>query len=113
MRGRDDRVLDPGCGSGTFLIYAYRRLSELKLRRRSRRVPADVHEQILRQLWGIDVNEFPAHLTAVNLAMRNPLAESKEMNVFVADFFDVLPGQPRILPYKREGMRGEREKGDC
>jgi type I restriction-modification system DNA methylase subunit len=30
VRSGDDVVLDPGCGSGTFLVKAYRRLAELK-----------------------------------------------------------------------------------
>jgi len=83
VRTPDDKVLDPGCGSGTFLVEAYKRLAELKLKRsfsKVRFVPRDVHEQILSQLVGVDINDFPAHLTAVNLAMRNPKAPSTKLN---------------------------------
>ena len=55
VRSPDDKVLDPGCGSGTFLVEAYKRLAELKLKKpysRIKHVPEDVHRQILRQLYG-------------------------------------------------------------
>ena len=111
VRTPDDRVLDPGCGSGTFLVEAYKRLAELKLKRgfeEVRYVSEDIHRQILGQLVGIDINEFPAHLTAMNLAMRNPKAPSTATNVIVEDFFNVLPGQKRLVPYTRKGV-GEDE----
>jgi type I restriction-modification system DNA methylase subunit len=92
VRSPDDKVLDPGCGSGTFLVEAYKRLAELKLRKpynEIRYVPVDVHRQILRQLYAIDINEFPAHLTAMNLAMKNVRVPSPETNVFVRDYFTI------------------------
>ncbi|MEM4431106.1 MAG: N-6 DNA methylase, partial [Thermofilaceae archaeon] len=95
IRSPDDRVLDPGCGSGTFLVEAYKRLAELKLGRKFsevKYVPRDVHKQILSQLYGIDINEFPAHLTAMNLAMRNPREPCSITNVIVEDFFAIIPG---------------------
>ncbi|MGC8988405.1 restriction endonuclease subunit M, partial [Infirmifilum sp.] len=102
VRSPDDKILDPGCGSGTFLVEAYRKLAELKLRRRFNEighVPEDVHRQILDQLYGVDINEFPAHLTAVNLAMKNPRAPSTNMNVFVKDYFTMRPNQQLLAPY--------------
>jgi len=112
VRSPDDRVLDPGCGSGTFLVEAYRRLAELKLKRPFRDVKyvrSDVHRQILDQLVGVDVNEFPAHLTAVNLAMRDPRVPSSNIRVVVADFFLVKPGQERLVGYRVKTAEGERE----
>jgi hypothetical protein len=81
VRSPDDKVLDPGCGSGTFLVEAYKRLAELKLKRsfgEIKHVPGDVHRQILRQLYAIDIDEFPAHLTTMNLAMKNVRVPSPE-----------------------------------
>ena len=103
IRSPDDVILDPGCGSGTFLIQAYKRLYELKTGRKLEEVKyakEEVHEKILEQLYGIDINEFPAHLTAMNLAMRNPRAPSTKMNVIVADFFSIEPCQEVLLPYR-------------
>jgi hypothetical protein len=105
-------VLDPGCGSGTFLVEAYKRLAELKLKRsfgEIKHVPSDVHKQILGQLYAIDINEFPAHLTVMNLAMKNVRVPSPETNIFVRDYFTVIPGHKLIAPYRVRTPEGERE----
>jgi type I restriction-modification system DNA methylase subunit len=112
VRSPDDKVLDPGCGSGTFLVEAYKRLAELKLKKpfkEIKHVPGDVHRQILRQLYAIDINEFPAHLTAMNLAMKNVRVPSPETNIFVKDYFTVIPGHKLIAPYRVRTPEGERE----
>lgn len=110
VRSPDDKVLDPGCGSGTFLIEAYKRLAELKLKRPYEsigRVSEDVHREILSQLFGVDINEFPAHLTAINLAMRNPRAPSSITQVIAEDFFTIQPGYRLLAPHKVMTSRGE------
>jgi len=112
VRSPDDRVLDPGCGSGTFLVEAYKRLAELKLKRsfhELKYVPRDVHKQILDQLYGADINEFPAHLTTMNLAMRNPKAPSTNTNVFPEDYFTITPGKKLLAPYKTKTPKGEKQ----
>jgi type I restriction-modification system DNA methylase subunit len=114
IRSPDDKVLDPGCGSGTFLVEAYKRLAELKLKKpysRIKHVPEDVHRQILRQLYGVDINEFPAHLTAMNLAMKNARAPSPEIYVFVRDYFTIMPGQHVLAPYRVKTPEGEKQVG--
>jgi type I restriction-modification system DNA methylase subunit len=112
VRSPDDKVLDPGCGSGTFLVETYKRLAELKLKRsfkEIKHVPKDVHEQILSQLYGIDINEFPAHLTAMNLAMKNVRMPSPSLNVFKRDYFTILPGHKTVAPYEIKTPKGEKK----
>ena len=112
VRSPDDKVLDPGCGSGTFLVEAYKRLAELKLKKpfsQIKHVPEDVHRQILRQLYGVDINEFPAHLTAMNLAMKNVRAPSTETYIFVRDYLTITPGQRVLTPFKIKTPEGERQ----
>jgi len=112
VRGPDDKVLDPGCGSGTFLVEAYKRLAELKLRKPFsdvKHVPGDVHKQILGQLYAIDINEFPAHLTAMNLSMKNVRVPSPTLNIFVRDYFTIRPGFKELAPYKAKTPEGEKE----
>lgn len=112
IRSPDDKVLDPGCGSGTFLVEAYKRLVELKLKKpysEIKHIPEHIHKQILDQLVGIDINEFAAHLTAINLAMRNPRVPSTNIKVIVEDFFNIKPGQSRWLPYKIRTAEGEKQ----
>ncbi|MFP3144912.1 MAG: N-6 DNA methylase, partial [Caldisphaera sp.] len=101
VRNPEDKVLDPGCGSGTFLIEAYSRLCELKTGKTisEGRPSKEVHEAILNQLYGIDINPFPLQLTAMNLAMRNARNPSSNMNLVHQDFFTILPGQQVLAPY--------------
>lgn len=87
VRDADDTVLDPACGSGGFLVGAYDRLDALG---------ADDHHTILDQLYGIDVNRFPAHLSAINLAVRDLTTQTNDTNVEVQDFFRVDPEQGRL-----------------
>jgi hypothetical protein len=61
----NDSVLDPACGSGGFLVSAYHRKQELLPELKGS------HGVILDQLYGIDINRFPAHLTDINLAIQD------------------------------------------
>jgi len=104
VRSADDKVLDPGCGSGTFLVKAYRRLLELK----SYREPTErAHKEILRQLYAFDINPFPLHLTALNLASRYIRAPSTEVNTIHSDFFKVEAEQKLVTPYVVKTPKGE------
>jgi len=105
IRSPDDLILDPGCGSGGFLSATYRVLLKLKTGKDVLPAPREVHEGILRQLYGIDINPFPVHLTAVNLSMRNVRAPSTDMNVFIDDFFRAKPGKTYFVRVKTP--RGE------
>jgi type I restriction-modification system DNA methylase subunit len=112
VRKPTDVVLDPGCGSGTFLIETYSRLYGLKTGKsiRESRPSKEVHEAILNQLYGVDINPFPLHLTAVNLAMRNVRNPSSNMNLVHQDFFTILPGQQVLAPYTTVTVRGIRPR---
>jgi type I restriction-modification system DNA methylase subunit len=104
-------VLGPGCGSGTFEVEAYWLLSYLKTGRK-RGVPpgSDVHKSILKQIYALDINPFPAQLTAMNLAMKNVRAPTTEANIITADFFSIIPGQRLIAPYPVMTPSGPRHK---
>ncbi len=91
IKNPNDTVIDPGCGSGSFLVKAYNKLKELKLKKNPLRQPWELHEDILDQLWGIDINQFPAHLASINLAVRNLDVLSRNIQIVVSDFFKVNP----------------------
>jgi methylase of polypeptide subunit release factors len=112
VRKPTDVVLDPGCGSGTFLIEAYSRLYELKTGKtlREGRPSRGVHEAILNQLYGVDINPFPLHLTAVNLAMRNVRSPSSNMNIIHEDFFAILPERRALASYTTVTINGVRPR---
>ena len=51
-------VLDPGCGSGTFLMRTYDYLREKTGRS---------HGELLSNVWGFDISAFATELAAINL----------------------------------------------
>jgi len=104
VRNADDTILDPGCGSGTFLIKAYGRLLELK---RYKAPTERVHKEILSQLYAFDINPFPLHLTALNLASRYIRAPSTEVNTIHSDFFRISSVQKFATPYVVKTPAGE------
>jgi type I restriction-modification system DNA methylase subunit len=94
------RILGPGCGSGTFEVEAYWILSQLKTGRRRGIPPGkEVHKNILKQIYAIDINPFPTQLTAMNLAMKNVRAPTTEANIVTADFFSIIPKQRVVAPH--------------
>ena len=96
-------VLDPACGSGGFLVKAYHRLSELQ----SRHVEPS-HEEILSQINGVDINRFPAHLSAINLAVQNITKRTNIVRIEIADFFNIKHGHTR---FARKGVNSKGEEG--
>ncbi|MEM3366281.1 MAG: N-6 DNA methylase [Candidatus Methanomethyliaceae archaeon] len=105
------KVLDPACGSGSFLVKAYHRLRELN------RIPRDLsgplgetfHKQLLDQIYGVDINQFPAHLSVINLAIQNPRARIDTVNVIVKDFFDLKPRQETLTGFESMDTEGKRQ----
>ncbi|WP_276253583.1 restriction endonuclease subunit M [Halomontanus rarus] len=83
-------VLDPACGSGGFLVSAYNRKRELFPKERGS------HDVILDQMMGVDINRFPAHLSAINLALQELSEHTENVNVEVSDFFNVRPDTQRF-----------------
>ncbi|RJT04760.1 N-6 DNA methylase [Halococcus sp. IIIV-5B] len=82
-----DYVFDPACGSGGFLISAYHRLDEMD---------GFDHADILSQIGGVDINRFPAHLSAINLTVQDLESYTNEVNIEVSDFFDTRPNDTRL-----------------
>ena len=85
VQDASDKVLDPACGSGGFPVSAYHRKRDLLAE------PAGSHERLLEEIYGIDINRFPAHLTAINLAIQELAAHTENVQIRVNDFFSVLP----------------------
>ncbi|MBN2030653.1 SAM-dependent DNA methyltransferase [bacterium] len=79
----DDTIFDPACGTGTFLVRAYK---QKKLRN-----PQLGHEKILKDLWGGDIAKFPVSLATVNLSIRDLGAEKNYPGIFQKDFFQLHP----------------------
>lgn len=89
VRSREDFVLDPTCGSGTFLVRAYDRLKFFGERD---------HRKLLSQLWGIDIAHFPAELATINLYRQDLSDYYNFPRIDARDFFEVEPGQVFRFP---------------
>lgn len=91
----DDVVLDPTCGTGTFLIRIYDRLCS--------RLGVHDHRQLLGQLWGIDIAPFPAELATINLFRQRIGDPGNYPRVLNEDFFEIVPdGRYRFPPLKAQ-----------
>jgi methylase of polypeptide subunit release factors len=86
IRRATDAVLDPACGSGSFLVRAYYRKRYLDRRR--------AHADQLAELFGCDIALYPAHLATLNLAAREINDEANYPRIARRDFFDTVPDQP-------------------
>ena len=83
VRSKSDYVLDPTCGSGTFLLRAYDRLNFFGERD---------HTRLLDQLWGVDIAHFPAELATINLYRQNLADYANFPRIVRKDFFEIQPG---------------------
>lgn len=100
VKSSDDLVMDLACGSGTLLVSAYKRKAELL----GSKVTKDVHKRFVeRELTGIDIMPFSAHLAAVNLALRQPLFDTDNVNVAIEDSTLHKPGD--VIPAVRETLK--------
>ena len=89
IRNADDRVLDPACGGGTFLVRAYYRKRQLA------GITEDTpttHERMLDEIFGVDIAAFPAQLSTINLAVRHLSDQGNYPLVAKANFFDAQAG---------------------
>ena len=103
IRDPDDRVLDPACGGGTFLVRAYSRKRTLA---QSSSGPPLSHERLLDDIFGIDVAAFPAQLSTINLAVRHLSDEGNYPRVAKASFFDAQAGIPLYdIPLTGDSVR--------
>ncbi|HKZ90346.1 MAG TPA: N-6 DNA methylase [Thermoplasmata archaeon] len=105
VEAADSTVIDPACGSGTLLVAAYRRKRELN----AGRIPeAELHRTFVeRDLTGIDVMAFVAHLAAVHLALQEPLEDTNQVRIGVEDSTTKKPGESIDATTKviRDGFR--------
>ena len=92
-----EKVMDPACGGGTFLVRAYARKHEQEPRR--------AHGELLRDLFGVDVDEFATHLTTINLATRDLIDAENYPQIVRSDFFDLKPDKAFMsLPIHSKGL---------
>jgi methylase of polypeptide subunit release factors len=101
IRKGEDKVLDPACGSGSFLVRAYHRKAHLD--------PSRAHQERIAEIFGSDISLFAAHLSTLNLAARDINDEENYPRIARRNFFEVRDDKPFCqLP---QGLRGDRKLG--
>lgn len=89
IRTRNDLLIDPTSGTGTFLNSFYHALSYFG---------NPNHQQILNQIWGNDISHFPATLSVINLYKQKVDDTVNFPRVTRKDFFTLNPKQKIIFP---------------
>jgi methylase of polypeptide subunit release factors len=98
IRNAGDTILDPACGSGSFLVRAYYRKRHLDEKR--------PHLDLIGELFGCDIALYPAHLATLNLAAREINDEANYPRIARRNFFDFEPQQPFCeIPNTAGGQR--------
>jgi type I restriction-modification system DNA methylase subunit len=82
LKHEDDKVIDPSCGAGTFLVRSYQHKKMMNSRLS--------HQEILESLWGVDIAKFPAHLATINLAINDLGVVKNYPNIAKEDFFNLM-----------------------
>jgi hypothetical protein len=94
----NEKVMDPACGGGTFLVRAYARKRNLN--------PGREHKELLSDLYGIDISHFASHLTTINLATRDLIDDKNYPRIARSDFFNVRTDKPFLfLPNNANGVK--------
>lgn len=78
------RLLDPSCGSGSFLVrYVHRKLEDAKTRGLD---AAEVRREVQAEVWGFDLNPFAAFISHFQLMWAllrfSPKAEPPQIHVY-------------------------------
>lgn len=84
IRTGKEKVMDPSCGSGTFLVRAYQRKKELQ--------PQIPHFQLLEEVYGSDISHYAVYLAILNLAIRN-MTKTSYPRILHKDFFKINVGK--------------------
>lgn len=119
-------ILDPACGSGIFLVVAFKRLVQIWRLKNNMNLPSiDILKSILKNIYGVDKEEQAVRLASFSLCLAlcnelNPLKilnelrfdDLTEKNLIHSDFFkcnsiknkkfDLVIGNP---PYVRGGTK--------
>lgn len=85
-------VADLAVGSGGLLVAAYRTIKRL-LEEKGEKFTVKHHKRIVeKQLTGVDIMPFAAHLAAINLSLQAPLYETERVRIAVWDSMTLVPG---------------------
>jgi len=98
---KSPKVFDPSCGSGIFLVKAYRRIVEKQLKSYPNKNLDDILiDELKNSVYGVDLSDEAIYVTVFSLYLtvldyKNPkelerfkLPDLLNTNLFISDFFD-------------------------
>ena len=107
---REVRLIDPACGSGHFLLGAFRRLERLWARHEPGTNSRERAARVLEQVAGVDLNPFAAAIARFRLCVAALLASGVKHLADAPNFpMDVVAGDS-LLHGPRPGMAGARQE---
>lgn len=105
----DVRLIDPACGSGHFLLGAFRRLEALWAKHKPGTPPRERASRVLGQVAGVDLNPFAAAIARFRLSMAalqasgvRRLADAPAFGLHVAAGDSLLHGPRPTLASARQ-----------
>ncbi|MHB8409434.1 MAG: HsdM family class I SAM-dependent methyltransferase [Acidiferrobacterales bacterium] len=98
--GESPLVLDPGCGSGTFLMSAYDYYAK---------VQGKSHTEILPKIWGFDLSTFATELASINLYRQDLSSFDNFPRIVPGSFFDRSVGESIEFPPPKPPVTGWRK----
>lgn len=93
IKSRNDVVIDPTSGTGTFLNSFYNTLQFFGNKN---------HQQILNQIWGNDISHFPATLSVISLYKQKVDDTANFPRIIRKDFFTLTPSQTIAIPDNKD-----------
>src|SRR3546814_11592358 len=99
------RVFDPACGSGNFLVIAYKEMRAIEAIINERRGDKDRASEIpLTNFRGIELRDFPAEIARLALILAEFQCDVlyRGQKLALADF---LPDRKRVVKGKRLSVR--------
>jgi hypothetical protein len=106
IKDSNAKIIDPACGSGTLLSFSYKRKKEL-LETQRKFEESDHKRFVEKEITGIDIMPFAAHLSTIQLAMEAPIYETNEVRIGIYDSTrlkvgSVIPPLSYVLPEARK-----------
>ena len=107
---REVRLIDPACGSGHFLLGAFRRLDALWARHEPGTNPRERASRVLEQVAGVDLNPFAAAIARFRLCVA-ALRASDVRRLTDAPAFELrVAAGDSLLHGPRPGLAGARQE---
>ena len=85
FEGKHSGVLDPACGSGTFLYHAARRIADSEPVLKSSMQPRDVAEMLVQLVNGIDIHPVAVEMARANLLRALPAIPNSGLRIWQGD----------------------------